>query len=86
VHENDGRWCVPDAQWGEVVCAAVVMDGDQAPPEVPRLRSFLEDKLAPYKHPRRVVGVDAIPRTPATGQIKRALLRRTLTDGGARGS
>jgi acyl-CoA synthetase (AMP-forming)/AMP-acid ligase II len=77
---------VPDAQWGEVVCAAVVMDGGQALPEVSRLRSFLEDKLAPYKHPRRILAVDAIPRTPATGQIKRALLRQTLADGDARGS
>jgi acyl-coenzyme A synthetase/AMP-(fatty) acid ligase len=62
------------------------MEGDQALPEVSRLRSFLEDKLAPYKHPRRILAVDAIPRTPATGQIKRALLRQTLADGGTRGS
>jgi acyl-CoA synthetase (AMP-forming)/AMP-acid ligase II len=76
---------MPDAQWGEVVCAAVVMGGDQAPPGVSYVRSFLEDKLAAYKHPRRILAVDAIPRTPATGQIKRALLRQTLTDGGTGG-
>jgi fatty-acyl-CoA synthase len=76
---------VPDAQWGEVVCAAVVMGGDLAPPGVSHVRSFLEDKLAAYKHPRRILAVDAIPRTPATGQVKRALLRQTLTDGGTGG-
>jgi len=59
----------------------VVMGGDLVPPGVSEVGSFLEDKLATYKHPRRVLAVDAIPRTPATGQIKRALLRHTLTDG-----
>jgi fatty-acyl-CoA synthase len=76
----------PDAQWGEIVCAAVVMRDDHAEPEVALLRSYLHDKLAPYKHPRRIMSVDAIPRTPATGQVKRALLRQILTDGDASGS
>jgi acyl-coenzyme A synthetase/AMP-(fatty) acid ligase len=62
------------------------MGGDLVPPGVSHVRSFLEDKLAAYKHPRRILAVDAIPRTPATGQIKRALLRQALTDGGTGGA
>jgi len=73
---------LPDARWGEIVCVAMVMSGDRVAPSLATLRSYLDDKLAPYKHPRRIVPVDAIPRTSATGQVKRALLRVTLTEGG----
>jgi fatty-acyl-CoA synthase len=76
---------LPDAQWGETVCAALVMQGDDAAPAVAQVRSYLQDKLASYKHPRRIVTVGEIPRTPATGQIKRTLLRRMLSDGGVDG-
>jgi acyl-coenzyme A synthetase/AMP-(fatty) acid ligase len=63
----------------------MVMREEDTVPEVSQVRSYLRDKLAPYKHPRRILPVDEIPRTPATGQIKRTLLRQTLTDGDARG-
>jgi fatty-acyl-CoA synthase len=77
---------MPDVQWGEIVCAAMVMGPDTSLPEMSLLRSFLDDKLVAYKHPRRIVALDAIPRTPATGQVKRALLRQTLGEGGVGGS
>ena len=38
-------------------------------------------RLAPYKHPRRVEVVDALPRTPATGQIQRTLIVERITSG-----
>jgi fatty-acyl-CoA synthase len=63
---------VPDDSWGEIVCLAVV---GSAPVSVEAVRSYLGDRLASFKHPRRVVSVDAIPRTPATGQVQRTLLR-----------
>ncbi len=75
----------PDAQWGEIVCAAMVMGDDDPLPEVAQIRSYLADKLAAFKHPRLILPVDEIPRTPSTGQIKRTQLRQTLTDGGAHG-
>jgi fatty-acyl-CoA synthase len=74
---------LPDAQWGEIVCVAMVMSDNRVAPPLATLRSYLDDKLAPYKHPRRIVPMDAIPRTPATGQVKRSLLRQTW-DGGRR--
>ncbi|MFE5797472.1 AMP-binding protein [Streptomyces sp. NPDC056503] len=66
----------PDPLRGQVVVAyAVVRDG------VPRdtataaaLRSFVRARLAPYKSPRAVVFVDALPRT-ATGKLQRHRLR-----------
>lgn len=68
-------------EWGEVVCAAVVAaEGAGGPPEVSFVRSYLGGRLASFKHPRLVVAVDAIPRTPATGQVQRTLLRDVVTE------
>ena len=71
---------IPDAQWGEVVCAVVVaVPGREGEVEVDALRAHCRDRLAAYKHPRRVELVDALPRTPATGQIQRALIVERIT-------
>jgi acyl-CoA synthetase (AMP-forming)/AMP-acid ligase II len=75
---------LPDPEWGEVVCAAVVCDAGAAAPTVAQVRAHCEQRLAPYKHPRRVVVVDAIPRTPATQQIQRRLLYRAFSVQNAR--
>jgi acyl-CoA synthetase (AMP-forming)/AMP-acid ligase II len=44
------------------------------------LQTRCDGVLAKYKHPRRLVIVDAIPRTRATGQVQRSALVRALTD------
>lgn len=62
-----------DERWGEVVCAMVV-PSPGATPTLEELRASCEGRLAAYKHPRRMVIVDGIPRTAATGQIQRKLL------------
>ena len=67
---------VPDAQWGEVVCAVVVPAG--AAPTLAELQRHCEDSLAPFKRPRRLELVTALPRTAATGQVQRALLVQQL--------
>ena len=61
---------LPDAAWGEVVCAAVVVT---RPVTLEQLREHCAG-LATYKHPRRLLVVDAIPRTAATAQVQRSLL------------
>lgn len=67
----------PDEARGQVVVAYVVVaagavrDGDG-------LRAFLTSELAPYKCPREIVFLDALPRT-ATGKLQRFRLR-TLSD------
>jgi acyl-CoA synthetase (AMP-forming)/AMP-acid ligase II len=70
---------LPDPTWGEVVCAAVVLEDDGTPPSVESLRARL-DGLAPHKHPRVVAAVASIPRTAATGQVQRARLREAVMD------
>jgi acyl-CoA synthetase (AMP-forming)/AMP-acid ligase II len=65
---------VPDARWGEVVCAVVVLHDGAGVPGIEELRAHIGDRLAPYKHPRRVVVAEVLPRTSATGQVQRAKL------------
>jgi fatty-acyl-CoA synthase len=69
---------LPDDTWGEVVCAALVVASAADAPGPEELRRRLAGDLAPHKLPRRVVVVDAIPRTGATGQVRRARLIEQL--------
>ena len=61
---------IEDPKWGEAACACVVSKLTEE--EVLKL---FEGKLARYKHPRRVVFVDALPRN-AMGKVLKAELRR----------
>jgi acyl-CoA synthetase (AMP-forming)/AMP-acid ligase II len=69
---------VPDVQWGEVVTAVVVVAPGVAAPDVESVRAFCGDRLAPFKQPRRIAIVDALPRTAATGQVQRTLIVERL--------
>jgi 2-aminobenzoate-CoA ligase len=62
---------VEDPERGHVVKAWVVAS---APVEVKALQDFVKARIAPYKYPRRVEFVDALPRTP-TGKVQRNVLR-----------
>jgi acyl-CoA synthetase (AMP-forming)/AMP-acid ligase II len=70
---------IPDAEWGEVVCAVVVAADPSAPPTVDDVRAHCAPTLASHKHPRRVAVVDAIPRTSPTNQVQRRLLVEMLS-------
>jgi acyl-CoA synthetase (AMP-forming)/AMP-acid ligase II len=69
---------VPDPEWGELVCAVVVARPTSDAPTVADLRAHIGERLAPFKHPRRVVTVDHLPRTAATGQVQRARLQQVF--------
>jgi len=69
---------IPDPSWGEVIAAAVVVAPGAKTPDVAGLRAQLDKTLASFKHPRLVVQVASIPRTTATGQIQRTLLREEV--------
>jgi acyl-CoA synthetase (AMP-forming)/AMP-acid ligase II len=71
---------LPDAEWGEVVCAVVVSAGaTSAPPTLDDLRAHCDGRLAAHKHPRRLAVLDAIPRTSPTNQVQRRLLVEMLS-------
>ena len=64
---------MPHQVLGEDVAAFVVLvEGSPAPPE--HLRSFVAERLADYKVPRRIDLVDELPRN-ATGKVLKAALR-----------
>lgn len=71
---------LPDRAWGEIVCAAIVVSPGGALPSIELIKSYVSGRLAPYKHPRRVVQLDILPRTPATGQIQRSQVRDMLIE------
>ncbi|MFJ8193121.1 AMP-binding protein [Streptomyces sp. NPDC096094] len=59
----------PDAHRGQVVVAhAVLKEGAER--DADALRAFLRAELAPYKCPREIVFLEALPRT-ATGKLQR---------------
>jgi fatty-acyl-CoA synthase len=66
---------LPDDRWGELVCAAIVVRPGATLPTVDELRAHLGAALISAKQPRVVVQVDVLPRTDATGQIRRRRLR-----------
>jgi len=67
---------VPDADRGQLVTAYVVLregvDGDET--FIKGLQDFTKAEIAPYKYPRTVRVVDALPRT-STGKLQRFRLR-----------
>jgi acyl-CoA synthetase (AMP-forming)/AMP-acid ligase II len=70
---------LPDAEWGEVICAVVVAADAGAPPTLEDLRAHCARQLAGHKHPRRLALLDAIPRTSPTNQVQRRLLVEMLS-------
>ena len=68
---------VPDSERGQIVTAYVVLkagvNGDAAC--VKRLQDHVKAVIAPYKYPRAVTFVDALPKTQ-TGKIQRFKLRQ----------
>jgi 2-aminobenzoate-CoA ligase len=66
----------PDDERGTVVRAYVVLREGHAPDDAMRraLQEHVKREIAPYKYPRSIVFVDALPRT-GTGKLQRFALR-----------
>ena len=81
---------VPDEERGHVVKAYVVplggLDKLAAGVGEEALRTELQDhvkgQIAPYKYPRQIEFVEALPRT-STGKVQRFRLRQDAGSGGA---
>jgi malonyl-CoA/methylmalonyl-CoA synthetase len=69
---------VPDPDLGEMVVAVVAVAPGPAAPGEDAIRSFARTRLAPYKVPKRVHIVGALPRN-AMGKIEKARLREQLS-------
>ncbi|MCY4145769.1 MAG: AMP-binding protein [Chloroflexi bacterium] len=68
----------PDAEWGELVVAVIVL-APGAAPTADEIRAHCRDRLAAYKAPRRVVFAAELPRN-ALGKAQKALLRGTACE------
>jgi fatty-acyl-CoA synthase len=53
---------LPDPVWGETVTAVVVAK-EQGRCDAPDIVRFCKDKMAPFKAPKKVIFVDALPKT-----------------------
>lgn len=69
---------VPDAHWGEVVCAAVVARADVAI-DAAQVIDVSRQHLASYKKPRHVVFVDTLPRN-TSGKVMKHVLREQVAE------
>jgi 2-aminobenzoate-CoA ligase len=67
----------PDEERGEVVQAHVVLKPgvERSPDTVKRLQEHVKATIAPYKYPRSIIFVEALPKT-ATGKIQRFKLKQ----------
>ena len=68
---------VPHPDFGEGVVAVVVPAAE--PVELQGLRAGLSDRLARFKHPKRVVNLSELPRN-AMGKVQKNLLRSDYAD------
>ena len=73
----------PDELRGAIVKAYVVLKpGEEGTPELAKaLQDFVKRELAPYKYPRAIEFIDALPRTD-TGKVQRFVLRDRAKMGG----
>lgn len=67
---------VPDVERGHIVKAFLVLrPGNEGGPElIKELQDYVKSQIAPYKYPRQIEFVDALPRT-LTGKLQRFRLR-----------
>ncbi len=70
---------VPDAKYGEELCAWVVLRDGAEPLTAEAVREFCAGRLAHYKVPRYVHLVDAFPMT-VTGKVRKVEMRERSTE------
>jgi fatty-acyl-CoA synthase len=70
---------IPDPKWGEELAAVVRRNAGHEGVTAEELRTFVRERLAPQKAPRRWAFVDELPLTPS-GKIQKFVLRERLAN------
>ena len=75
----------PDPRRGQIVKAFVVLQAGASADQhlVDELQRFVKQRIAPYKYPRAIEFIDALPKTP-TDKVRRYVLRAAERDKAAR--
>jgi 2-aminobenzoate-CoA ligase len=71
----------PDAERGQIVHAFIVLKADHSGNAdlVKELQNFVKDSIAPFKYPRQITFLQALPRTE-TGKLQRFKLRQSINN------
>jgi O-succinylbenzoic acid--CoA ligase len=75
---------VPDEEWGEVVCAAIVPASPIANERA--IDAFVRERLGPFERPRRIRSFDRLPLLASGKRDRRSVKERWLGTGGEGGS
>ncbi len=72
---------IPDSERGMLVCAAIVLkDKVKASNDLAKeIQDWFKNNAAPYKYPRKICFVDALPKTQ-TGKVQRFRLKEKLLE------
>ncbi|MCA9174943.1 MAG: acyl-CoA synthetase [Planctomycetales bacterium] len=69
---------IPDDTWGETVAAAIVVKPGETL-DLESLRAWCKDRISPYKIPRRLAVVDALPRN-AMGKVTKPAVTQLFAE------
>ena len=67
-----------DPKWGEAACACIVPALGNTGSSEAEILSLFDNRLAKFKHPRRVVFLDSLPKN-AMGKVQKFELKRRLS-------
>ncbi len=70
---------VADDEWGELVCAAVVLAGEGGEFHADEIDQWIRTKLPPYKIPRKYIFLEDLPRN-AMGKVTKKELKQLFTN------
>ncbi|MEO1746460.1 MAG: acyl-CoA synthetase, partial [Pseudomonadota bacterium] len=70
---------VPDADWGEVGAAAIVLESG-ADETVGALQTWVAERVAKYKRPKHIIIWDDMPKS-GYGKIEKKTVKRLLAKG-----
>ena len=76
-HAAEKREVLPDAKYGEELCACIILRPGTQATTAEDIRAFCDGQIAYYKIPRYVRFVEAFPMT-VTGKIQKYLLRKQV--------
>ena len=66
---------VPDSKWGEAAKAILELQPG-ATMDLEKLNAFLSDRIGRFKMPKYLAVVDELPRTPASGKVRKFILKQ----------